>query len=65
MGLWLTAEEIENTFTGKVVFASSPEMQREAEASLIAKAQLKKVVEFLGGVFSEEKWEELKKEAED
>ena len=31
----------------------------------IAKAQLKKIVEFIGGVFSEAKWEALKKEIED
>jgi len=31
----------------------------------IAQAQLKKIVKFIGGVFSEAKWEALKKEIED
>jgi len=39
----LTPKEIEVVFRGKAIFASSPEMRREAEASLVAQAQLAKV----------------------
>lgn len=40
--LLLTEEEIAEVFKRKTIFASSPEMKREAEASLVVQAQLAK-----------------------
>ena len=68
--LLLTDEEIIEEITENRNTLDLPKDVHPAENTVtvarnIAKAQLKKIVEFIGGVFSEAKWEALKKEIED
>ena len=68
--LLLTDEEIIEEITENRNTLDLPKDVHPAENTVtvarnIAKAQLKKTVEFIGGVFSEAKWEALKKEIED